>query len=372
MQGRKIKLLVLILLFTTSAAFCQSEALKSVVNNLAFYKQKKDLKYLASAKKSVDSLITTRADSSDLQKMVYRAIVNSSILYLDSLNKLHQPAAFFNQTVELVDNLAANKKIYRYQPEIEYARHCLANVYIRRGFAYMRSSDFGNALLQFMEARRCAPSFKELNSYIAYSYNRLGNLHDAAKYYTNLTGNDSAKTEYVEAASYNYQAIGDTAAALEIIKKARRALPADRSLLLDEANIYNNSKNYRALEPLLPELLDMNPGNADIAFVAADCYDHLNQYDKAESLYLHAIELNNSAYDPIFNLGLLYLKQAESKKGKNSAENMARSAQWLEKVNEISPNDVKCLRVLQLVYTKTGNQEQGDRVNNKLKELTNQ
>ncbi|MDB5131814.1 MAG: hypothetical protein JWR02_1563 [Mucilaginibacter sp.] len=372
MQGRKIKLLVLILLFTASAAFCQTEVLKSVVNNLAFYKQKKDIRYLAGARKSVDSLITTHSDSSNLQKMIYRAIVNSSILYIDSLNKLNQPPAFFNQTVELVDKLSANKKIYRYQPEMDYARHCLANVYIRKAFAYMRISDFNNALQLFMEARRLAPSFKPVNAYIAYSNNKLGNLHEAAKYYTRLIGNDSAKTEYIEAASNTYQAIGDTAAALEIIKKARRSLPAERSLLLDEANIYNNKKNYQALLPLLPALLDMNNNNADVAFVAANCYDHLNQYNKAESLYLRAIELNNSAYDPIFNLGLLYLKQAEIGKEKGSVQNMARSAQWLEKANEISPNDIKCLRVLQLVYTKTGNLDQADRVNNKLKELINQ
>jgi tetratricopeptide (TPR) repeat protein len=372
MQGRKINLLVLIVLFTASSAFCQTEVLKSVVNNLAFYKQKKDLRYLAGAKKSVDSLISTHADSSNLPKMVYRAIVNSSILYIDSLNKLHQPSTFFSQTVELVDRLAANKKIYRYQPEMDYARHCLANVYIRKAFGYMRNSDFNNALQLFIEAQRFAPSFKPLNAYIAYSDNKLGNLHEAAKYYTRLIGNDSARTEHIEAASNTYQAIGDTSAALEIIKKARRSLPADRSLLLDEANIYNNKKNYHALAPLLPALLDMNSNNADVAFVAANCYDHLNQYDKAESLYLRAIELNNSAYDPIFNLGLLYLKQAEIKKEKDSTQNVARSMQWLEKANEISPNDVKCLHVLQLVYMKTGNRDRADQVNNKLKELNNQ
>jgi hypothetical protein len=50
-HNRKIILLVLGL-FTTSLAFGQSEALKAVVNNLAFYKQKNDLAYLARAKKS--------------------------------------------------------------------------------------------------------------------------------------------------------------------------------------------------------------------------------------------------------------------------------------------------------------------------------
>ena len=85
-------------------------------------------------KKSVDSLITTHADSLDLQKNVYRALVNASILYADSLNKLKQPVTLFKQTTSLVDKLADNHKIYRFQSEIDYARRCLANVYIRKAF----------------------------------------------------------------------------------------------------------------------------------------------------------------------------------------------------------------------------------------------
>ena len=372
MPGRKFILLVLIVLFTAPGAFCQSEVLKSVVNNLAYYKQKKDLKYLAQAKKSVDSVITTRADSSDVEKMVYRDVVNSSILYIDSLNKLKQPATFFGKTVELVDWLSANKKIYRFQAELEYSKNCLANVYIRRAFRFVNKSDYNAALQLFMEAQKYAPSFKQLNAYIAYSNDKLGNLHEAAKYYTTLAENDDTRAEYIEAASNSYKLLGDTAAALELIKKGRRLLPNDPSLLFEEANIYNNRKEYRQLAPLLPALLDINANNADIAFVAANCYDHLNRYDKAESLYLHAIDLNNSAYDPIFNLGLLYLKQSERKKGKSSAADIARSVQWLEKANEISPNDIKCLETLRLVYAKTGNQDQENQVNSKLKQLTNQ
>jgi tetratricopeptide (TPR) repeat protein len=372
MQGRKIKLSVLIVLFTASAAFCQTEVLKSVVNNLAFYKQKKDMKYLSNAKKSVDSLITTHADSLDIEKIVYRAVVNSSILYIDSLNKLKQPENFFSLTTQLVDNLSANRKSYRYQSEIDYAKRCLANVYIRKAFAYMYNSDFINALHLFQNAQKYAPSFGQLKVYIAYSNSKLGNLQAAAKYYTDLINNDNTKAEYVEAASNTYKSLGDTATALDIIKKGRKILPNDKSLLLDEANIYNNRKDYHSLAPLLPTLLDINANNADIAFVAANCYDHLNQYDKAESLYLRSIELNSSAYDPIFNLGLLYFKQSQTQREKDSAQNEARSAQWLEKANEISPNDTNCLEVLQMVYTQTGNQNQLNKINNKLKELTNQ
>ncbi|MGN6397154.1 MAG: tetratricopeptide repeat protein [Mucilaginibacter sp.] len=372
MNYRKFILPVIIVSFSASSAFCQSEVLKGVVNSLAFYKQKKDLKYLAAAKKSVDSLITTKSDSADVQKGVYRAVVNSSILYIDSLNKLNQPANFLSQTTNLIDQLSANRKAFKYQSEIGYAKRCLANVYIRNAFGYVKKTDFNNALQLFLTAKKYAPGFKPLNAYIAYSNNKLGNMREAAKYYTNLVNSDTTKLEYVQEASNNYKLLGDTSAALAVIKKGRKLLPADKTLLLDEANIYANRKDYHSLAPLLPALLDNNPNNADIAFVAAVCYDHLNQYDKAESLYLHSIELNNSAYDPIFNLGLLYLKEAAKKQERGNTPDNKRAAQWLEKANEISPNNTNCLQMLQLAYAQAGDSEETDRVTNKLKQITNQ
>jgi tetratricopeptide (TPR) repeat protein len=372
MKGQKFLLLVLVMLITAPAAFCQSEALKTVVNNLAFYKQKKDLKYLDDAKKTVDSLIKASADTINLENNVYKAIVYSSILYIDSLNKLNQPVTFLAQAAGMVDRLSENRKIYKYQVDIDYVKNCLADVYIRKAFVYMNNSDYNNALQLFENAKKYAPSFKQLNAYIAYSNNKLGKLREAAKYYTGLIGGDSTRAAYVEAASNIYKSFGDTVTALEIVKKGRAVLPNDRSLLLDEANIYNNKKDYRSLVTLLPALLEINTNSAEIAFVAANCYDHLNQYDKAESLYLRAIELNSSAYEPIFDLGLLYFRQSEIKRDRVGDPNLARAIQWLEKANEISPNDIHCLQVLQVVYAQTGDENKVNRINNQLKQLINQ
>ena len=301
MTGRKVLLLLFIGLFAAPSAFGQTEVFKAVVNALAFYKQKKDLKYLANAKKSVDSLIKTHADSADLAKNVYKVVVYSSIAYIDSLNKLKQPANFFDEVCKLEDRLAFKKKIYKYQPEMNFSRRCIANVYLRQGFGYMHISDYHNAIQSFEKAKKYAPEFKELNAYIAYANGRLGNLTDAARYYSELLKTDSTRAQYVEeAASNTYKAIGDTSKALQILQKARKQLPDDNFLLLDEANIYSNQKNYRALESLLPQLLDNNANNFfNVAFVAANCYDHLNSFDKAESLYLRSIELNSSMYESL-------------------------------------------------------------------------
>ncbi|GAA4090093.1 hypothetical protein [Mucilaginibacter panaciglaebae] len=370
--GRKIILSVLLVLFTTPLAFCQSELLKGVVNNLAYYKQRKELKFLTNAKKSIDSLLKIATDTSDLEKNVYRAVIYSAIVYVDSTNKSGQPENFFRQTVRQVDVLNTRKKIFKYQPEMDFARECLANVYIRKGFAYMRVSDYTNAGDMFIKAHRYVPAFKPLNAYIAYTNNKLGNVTTAEKYYDSVVKTDSTRIDYIEAASSVYKAVGDTAKALEMIKRGLKLNPNDKFLLLDEAQIYNNNKDYKSLAPLLPALLDYNINNPDIVFVAANCYDHLKQYDKAENLYLRVIDLNSAAFDPIFNLGLLYLKKSVLAKGDEANKNLAYAQQWIEKANEISPNDTNCLEVLKMVYAKTGNTDQTEKINNKLKQLTNQ
>jgi tetratricopeptide (TPR) repeat protein len=370
--GYKIIVLVLLGLFTAPVAFGQTEALKVVVNNLAYYRQKGELKYLSNAKKSVDSLIRTRKDSSNLDKNIYKAIVYSSIAYIDSTNKLGNSPDFFDKTVNLIDKLSKNKKIYRYQTELDFSKRCLANVYIRNGFDEIRHLNFNNAVSSFGKAQQYAPNFGQINTYIAYSNARAGRLQEAVKYYNTLLTSDSVKAEYVLAATNIYKTMGDTSAALDVLKKGRKLLAADKGLLLEQANIYNNQNNFKDLEPLLKDLIDAYNNDADVFYIAANCYDHLEKYDRAESLYLRAIELNSASYEPVFNLGLLYMKlSARNKNKEESAKNLSRAGLWLQKAYEMSPKNVKLLKLLQVVYAKSGNEDQLNKINYNLQQFTN-
>jgi hypothetical protein len=76
-------------------------------------------------------------------------------------------------------------------------------------------------------------------------------------------------------------------------------------------------------------------------------------------------------YDPVYNLSILYFKTGILKHD-GTVQKILQEQAVAEKANEISPNDVKCLQLLQLVYTKTGNQDQIEKINAKLKLLTNQ
>ncbi|OKS86320.1 tetratricopeptide repeat protein [Mucilaginibacter polytrichastri] len=367
MSGRRIILSLFILLFTSPLAFSQTEALKGVVNNLAFYRQQKDLKYLSNAKKQVDSLIKTKKDSSNVPKSVFRAVVYSSILYTDSLNKLGLPANTLDQISVLLDHLSGG---YKYQVELDFSKRCLGNVYIRKGAAAIQDKKYSDALVAFQKAQHFVPGYRRINGYIAYANNKLSNYTDAAKYYTILLNTDTVHSDDVIAAANVYKALKDTSKALQIIQKGRKFLPDDKALLYEETNIYQNKRDYKALEPLLPQLLAKNPTNAELTFMAANCYDHLNEYDRAESTYLQAIELRNRYYDAVFNLGLLYFKGYAHQEN-DKQKNIGRAIQWFEKANTILPNNLQCLQLLQWAYLKTRNEDQLNRINDKLKQLTN-
>lgn len=372
MHIRKVFLLIVGICFTSSVAFGQSEAMKDVINNIAFYYKKDDLKYLAEAKKSVDGSFKTHADSLNLGKNVFRAVVYSSIVYIDSLNKLNQPDTLFLQTTKLVNRLLHNGKVYKFDAEINYIKGCLANVYLRKAFDNYSRNNYMQAIVNFKTAKSYVPAAKEINGYLANIYYKSGNYPVAAAYYDTLLLAKKPPVEYIQSASNIYRTLGDTTRALQIILNGIEDYPNDRYLLLEEANIYNNKKDYVRLKPLVDELLNGSPNDAELIFMAANCHDHLNDFDKAESLYQNAIELNSTDYPPVFNLGLLYLKKASMTKNQNDyMANIDRSKNWLEKASEISPNNEVCLKALQMLYLQTGNNSQLNKVNSKLKQLTN-
>jgi tetratricopeptide (TPR) repeat protein len=372
MSIRKIVLLITCICFTSFIAKAQSEAMKDVINNLAFYHKKNDLKYLGEAKKSVDASFKTHADSIDIGKNAYKAVVYCSIVYIDSLNKLNQPDTLLLQTTKLVNRLLISRKIYRFNVEMNYAKGCLANVYQRKAFDFYLKNNYRLAITNFNIAKSYVPAAKEINVYLANIYYKLGNYTKAVIYYDTVLLAKKPELGHLQSAANIYKALGDTAKSLHIIQRGLELYPDDKYLLFEEANIYNNKKDYPLLKPLLNNLVSAAPDDPNVIFMVANCYDHLNELNQAELFYQKAIELSNNDYDVTFNLGLLYLKKAVLVK--NAIEyqaNIAQSKNWLEKANEMAPNSEVSLKALQMLYLQTGNQTQLNRVNNKLKQLTN-
>lgn len=368
-MGRML-LLPIIFLFSTSFAFSQTEVMKDVYNNLAFYNQKHDFKYLGDAKKAIDKTIQTRADSANLYKSVYRAVVYSTIAYADSANTLKMPDNFLTTTAIYADTLFTRKKIYNYSNEVAYIKRNLANEYIRKGFNDMQHNDFLTAVSYFEKAKALVPSTDHLSVYMAYAVQKMGELNKSAAYYDQLLENGKAGAEVILTAQKIYKTLGDTAKALKVIKNGRKVYPENKNLLYEEANIYNNKKDYVALSGLIDGLTKASPDNYDINFLAGVCYDHLNQTNKAEAFYKKAMQLNYAAYDPVFNIGVLYMKKGLADPEK-ATENFNLARLNLEKADQMNPNDPEFLQTLKLLYDKIGDSTQANKITTQLNQIIN-
>ncbi|RYE29891.1 MAG: tetratricopeptide repeat protein [Sphingobacteriaceae bacterium] len=369
-MARKLLLSILFLAGTTSFGFSQSEQLKDVFNNLAFYNQKHDLKFLGEAKKAIDKVIVTKSDSANLYKSVYRAVVYTTILYADSANTLHMPDNFLSTTNIYADTLFKRPKVYSFSQEITYIKRNLANAYIRRGFTDLKKNSYQSAITDFDKAKSIVPSAENLSVYLAYAANKMGELSKSASYYDHLLDSDKPGAEVILTAQRIYKLLGDTTKALIAIEKGRRIYPENKKLLYEEANIYNNKKDYEALRKLLVTLVKVSPDDYDINFLAAVCYDHLNQPDQAEKYYKKAIQLDPNSYDPVFNLGVLYMKK-EYADPNPSIEKYNTARNLLEKANDLNPNDPQFLQTLKLLYDKTGNTEQSNKISTQLNQIIN-
>jgi tetratricopeptide (TPR) repeat protein len=370
---RKTFLLIVIVCFTSSIAFCQTEAMKDVANNLALYNKNNDYKYLGEAKKAIDGSFKTHADTISLEKNVYKAVVYSAILYKDSVNTLKLPDTLLRQTTKLVSTISANRKIYRFATEMNYVKSCMANVYLRKAFDYYGKNNFRQSLVNFDIVKAYVPAAKQIDAYLANIYYKLGNYKTAVTYYDELLQEDKPKIEYIQTATSLYNMLGDTTKALQAIQKGLNIYGHDKYLLFEEANIYNNKRDYGTLFTLLEELQHIAPNDLNVLYMAGNCYDHLNRFQDAENAYKKVIDINNADYNPTFNLGLLYLKQLALAKNRDDKywSYMNRSKDMLEKASEMNPNSEECLKALQMLYLQTGNQDQLKKVQAKLKQLTN-
>lgn len=157
--------------------------------------------------------------------------------------------------------------------------------------------------------------------------------------------------------------------AKKAIADARKTNPEDSSLLLTEANLYLETKDFDTYKKLVGEALQKDPNNADLLFNLGVISGNAKNPADAEKYYLKAIEINPSYTNAYLNLAALKLEAEkpiidEMNKLGNSAKDMKRydvlKAQresvfkgvipYLKKANELDPKNEDVAKTLLGVY----------------------
>ncbi|MBW1656199.1 tetratricopeptide repeat protein [Flavobacterium quisquiliarum] len=163
---------------------------------------------------------------------------------------------------------------------------------------------------------------------------------------------------------------GRTEDAKKAIADARKANPEDTSLILTEANLYLETKDFDTYKKLVNEALEKDPNNADLVFNLGVLSAGANNNADAEKYYLKAIEINPNYANAYLNLAALKLEAEkpiidEMNKLGTSAKDMKRydvlKAQresvfkgvipYLKKANELDPKNEDVSKTLLGVYS---------------------
>lgn len=216
------------------------------------------------------------------------------------------------------------------------------------------------------------------------------------------------------ASPYNYEALytaqlnkGDTATALESLKKGRSVFPEDIGLLTQETNLFLATGKHDEALANLKLSMEKDPKNSLFYFITGQIYENMaNPKDKvtgkdlekpknfdelfknAETNYQKAIDLNPSnkeyLYNSLYNLGAMYnnyggyIASSKAQKITDMAryqkENEAKAQEYykkaipyLERALSIKSDDRSTMSALRKLYLLTGDNAKAVEMSNKLK-----
>ncbi|HEY6144139.1 MAG TPA: tetratricopeptide repeat protein [Flavobacterium sp.] len=176
--------------------------------------------------------------------------------------------------------------------------------------------------------------------------------------------------------------------AKKAIADARKANPEDTSLILSEANLYLQTKDYEMYKKLIAEVLEKNPNDADLIFNLGVISANAKNSAEAEKYYKRVMEINPKYTNAYINMAALKLDEEKviidemNKLGtsandmkrydvlKTKRENLFKSTiPYLEKAHELNPTDIDIARTLLNVYSALEMMPEAKALKVKVKEL---
>ena len=163
---------------------------------------------------------------------------------------------------------------------------------------------------------------------------------------------------------------GKTEEAKKAVSDARKANPDDSSLILTEANLYLETKDFETYKKLVAEALEKNPNDADLVFNLGVLSANAKNPLDAEKYYKRVIEINPKYVNAYINLAAMKLEDEkpiidEMNKLGTTAKDMKRyevlktqrqdlfksTIPYLQKAVELDSTNIDVAKTLLNVYS---------------------
>ncbi len=267
----------------------------------------------------------------------------------------------------------------------------LASDLYNQGSAQFEAKDFPSALKSFETQIKITESDKYAGAIDTGMYYNAGlaavnsgRYKEAIDYFTKC-----ADMKYMGITPYyqiyeSYLGAGDTVKAEATLKSLPEKFPGDKSITLQLIDLYIKSgKNDEALKYLVVAK-EADPSNYSLYFAEGIIYLNSSKYDKAIENLTKSVELKSDLYDSQYGLGAAYINKASDmfvqandimdvNKYNAAIEQamavFAKALPYMEKANELKPDDVYSLRSLKELYYRLKMPDKYDAVKARLDKL---
>jgi tetratricopeptide (TPR) repeat protein len=184
----------------------------------------------------------------------------------------------------------------------------------------------------------------------------------------------------------SYLGLGDTVKAESVLKNLPTLFPDDKTITLQLIDLYiKSNKNEEALK-YIKVAKDNDPINYSLFFAAGIIFLNQSRYDEAITELSKSIELKSDFFDTQYGLGAAYINKAsemfvkanEIMDVKKYSEAIdlanavyAKALPYMEKANELKPDDVYTMRSLQELYYRLKQTDKYAAIKAKLDTLNN-
>lgn len=325
-------------------------------------------------------------DKSDAKTWYYKGYIEQLIYQDEELTSQYpgiilESADSYKKALILAEDPEAKK--FRFKEEAARNLGITAGQLHNYGIALYDSKDLLGAYETFKKALEAADFLKEkglegdlkLNSdnsrfLAAISAEQLGKKDEAQKMYQKLIENKYDNVYIYKGLANLYSGNEKWDDAMAVLEQGSKAYPEDPSLTIDMINIYlQTGREAEGVEVML-KAIEQEPDNAQLYFVLANTYAKLENEEKTLEYYNKAIEVDPKYADAYNNLGAHYLEKAnvivekmndpkvkDAEYQKLDAQRKAfleQALPYLEKANELKPNNLEILDVLKTIYAKLG------------------
>lgn len=380
MTIKKTTLLSATLLVISASVFGQASKRTSANNYLEYGE-------LDNAVEAIEPTITHEKTMGDAKTWFFRGKIYQAVYETkeEKYKSLH-PNPLKVAVESFLKCLELDEKNYHTDVVLQYL-NIEGQQFVNEGIVKYNAKDYAAALEAFLTTLKICeiPQIKRTDSlsiyYAGACSEQTGDLALSEKYYRQAIAiGYKAEAAYVRMERM-YAAAGNDDKAYEILKEGRKAFPNNQTMVTDEVNVYLKKDQHKEAMEALQVAIEGEPDNASLHFALGFVNDRLASKEieadpkgneayngylaAAEKSYSKSVELDDSNFDAVYNLGALYFNQAvkmqeaanmidDTKKyeaAKAEADKVfEKSLPILEKAYAINPTDKGVLVSLKQLY----------------------